>query len=111
MAAVSLFWNTNIAAVTSYKNALYGSMIHAENDPFDWSLCKRCKFLMRSFGQNPNPDFETKNEFSVSLDKSKKDFKTNEPILRTNSSKSRLKSKRYIGNEWEKKYRWSAAFS
>ena len=24
MAAVSLFWNTNIAAVTSYVNALFG---------------------------------------------------------------------------------------
>ena len=36
MAAVSLFWNTNIAAVTSCENALYSSilLIHAEVLPF-----------------------------------------------------------------------------
>ena len=33
------------------------------------------RLWVRSFGQNPNPDFESKNGFSIPLGRSKKEFR------------------------------------
>ena len=64
---------------------------------------------MRSFGQNPNSDFESKNGFSVPLGKSKKGFgihctHSEEGFDRFNPNPLflDLKSKRSIGNGFEK---------
>ena len=65
---------------------------------------------MRSFGQNPNPDFESKNGLFVPLGKSRKGFRihcthSEEGIDRFNPNPDflDLKSKRSNGNGCEKK--------
>ena len=61
---------------------------------------------VRAFGKNPNPDFESINGFSVPLGKSKKRISNPlNPLARfiPNPDFLDLKSKRSIGNGFEKR--------